>query len=933
MEKKTWGNFLCKGLTMLVFMAGLLFLFAQESFAAEEETVRVAAWNRGGRFEENENGDLAGYDVDLIETIAEKCRFQVEYVWVSGPAEALEALDAGSVDLVTTMVKTADREEKYLFGANATGSTYSGLLTRADREDIVYEDMDKVSKCRIGYEGKSGRASSTIAYMKNMYGVTDLIPYDSIDEMRQALQQGDIDLMVTGANNVQKDEKVIDLFAPQEVYYLTDFGHVSLMNQIDSAFVSLTMSNPEYIHELQETYFPMYVNREYTKAELDYIGTCGTLTVGVPGNRPPISSYDEKTGAYSGIMIDILNRLSQETGLIFEYQTMEEGVTIPELLQNNTYDLIAPAPNQNNMDWVSDASVTEKIIDTTAVVATYEGKQLASGDKVRIGELEELKGFGTLLSTQYETVEEHPYKNQQEMLDALNRGEIDAILNNVYVWTYLMQSPKYAKLMVVPTIYSNYGYCIAGNRNSTDGILIDILNKGIRNVGNEDMDALIAKYTMGETYSYTFLDSIIRHRWAIAIVTLVLGLLVLFSIIRSGYYRKIQAKNEELLIANRSKSEFLSRMSHEIRTPLNAILGMAELGRDTADSKEETMVAFDKIKNSGKYLLGILNDVLDMSRIENEKIEFHLSDTDAHEFLNTIVNMIQPMAEQRGVSLVTDFEQMPQVMIKTDTLRAEQIYVNLLNNAIKFSKPEGKVEWKIVSIPIDEHQLKVICTIRDYGCGMSKEFQQNRLFEPFAQEHNKYSDTQPGTGLGLAIVKNLVEHMNGTIRVESEPEQGSTFTLEFIREVKEKSQMQSPKVEEKDTKDSHEELLGRHILLVEDHPLNIEIAKRILEKWGVIVEIAVDGKISTNLFRQSREGYYDVILMDIRMPVIDGLEATRFIRNLEREDAKTIPIIAMTANAFEEDMENAKRAGMNDFLVKPIDINQMYETLRKYCVK
>jgi len=381
--------------------------------------------------------------------------------------------------------------------------------------------------------------------------------------------------------------------------------------------------------------------------------------------------------------------------------------------------------------------------------------------------------------------------------------------------------------------------------------------------------------------------------------------------------------------ASRAKSDFLSQMSHEIRTPMNAIMGMTRLAEDIV-TDPAALDYLRKIDASSDYLLGILNDVLDMSRIENGKLILKPEWVCAADVVDDCLNMVLPTAQAKNIKFIApSVERVRAYEYYVDPLRTKQVIMNILNNALKFT-PEGG------TITFEAHALsstKDFCTeqlaISDTGCGMSKEFLE-RIFTPFEQERNPLSDVVQGTGLGLALVKNIIGAMGGDITVESELGKGSRFAVTFPHPYR---LSQKSKAAEKDSSAKEISLEGRRILLVDDHPLNREIAKKLLDKKNAVVYLASNGKEAVDKFILSEEGFYDVILMDIKMPVMNGLEATKCIRSQNRSDAKTVPIIAMTANAFDEDVQQSKSAGMNAHLAKPINPLLLFSTLKEHIGK
>jgi signal transduction histidine kinase len=391
-----------------------------------------------------------------------------------------------------------------------------------------------------------------------------------------------------------------------------------------------------------------------------------------------------------------------------------------------------------------------------------------------------------------------------------------------------------------------------------------------------------------------------------------------------------QLQSEKLLrkqanAANTAKSDFLSRMSHDIRTPLNGIIGMTYITQ-SMELPENAHRNLEKIDKSSKFLLALINDVLDMSKAESGKIELHPQPYEFRELSGYIDAVIRPLCEEKSQKLVIETNPVGGIMPLLDELRVNQILFNLFSNAVKYTPEGGTITFRLNEHLEGDKKLHTEFAVSDTGIGMSEAFQRV-LFDPFTQEHRRDQPEMRGTGLGLSIVKNLVEAMGGTIRVESEPGKGTSFTVGLTPEyVKVRP---ADAVDGKDRPDGEElpELAGKHVLLCEDHPLNQEIVKSLLTQKGMIVEAADDGHLGVTAFGESPVGFYDGILMDVHMPVMDGYEATKTIRAMDRPDAKSVPIIAMTADAFAEDVQRCLDAGMNGHIAKPIDPETLYARL------
>lgn len=389
--------------------------------------------------------------------------------------------------------------------------------------------------------------------------------------------------------------------------------------------------------------------------------------------------------------------------------------------------------------------------------------------------------------------------------------------------------------------------------------------------------------------------------------------------------KKNQEMQEALNLAeqaNLAKTEFLSRMSHDIRTPMNAIIGMTDLAKKEANP-ESTKEYLEYIDTSSHFLLGLINDILDLSKIESGEVQLNLEPFSVEEFENEINTVIRPLMEEKKIEFIFHMGCGAQCLL-VDRLRFSQIFFNLLSNAAKFTPEGGKVEFTAEHLPPKNGEYGARYYVRDNGIGMSEEFKQH-LFEPFSQERLKENGEISGTGLGLAIVKNLVETMGGSIQVKSSLGEGTEFILDLYSPLAENVEK-----ERKTERISKEFLKNTHILLAEDNSMNVLVAKRLLERKGGYVEVASNGQEAIDKFNNSPAAYYDAILMDIRMPVLNGLEAAKQIRTLNREDAATVPIIAMTADAFVEEQSKTREAGMNAHLAKPINPELLFHTLEQY---
>ena len=444
-------------------------------------------------------------------------------------------------------------------------------------------------------------------------------------------------------------------------------------------------------------------------------------------------------------------------------------------------------------------------------------------------------------------------------------------------------------------------------------------------------------------YIYAYLpDTEVFHNLPLSVISVIFLYLLIFGMFLFWGYRTNQAhqkqemeKDEkykaELLIAakkaeaaNEAKTEFLQRMSHDIRTPINGICGMIDMAEHYADDMEKQTEYRAKIKEASNLLLELVNDVLDMSKLESGEVVLEESPFNLSKIFEEVLVVIEQIAAEQNIRIVWEKKEIKHRALIGSPRYVKRVMMNILSNAVKYNRANGQIYISCREIPSEQPEMPIIEFVcRDTGIGMTDEFQKH-IFEPFAQEHTGSRTKFAGTGLGMPITKKLIEKMGGTITFESEKGVGTTFVIRVPFKI-------DPDVDKREEqKDvSEKSIKGLHILLAEDNELNMEIAEFVLQNEGADVTKAWDGQEAVELFRNSEPGEFDVILMDIMMPVMNGYEAAKMIRSLDREDAKEVPIIAMTANAFTEDRIRAKEAGMDEHVAKPVDVELLIKIIYK----
>lgn len=425
------------------------------------------------------------------------------------------------------------------------------------------------------------------------------------------------------------------------------------------------------------------------------------------------------------------------------------------------------------------------------------------------------------------------------------------------------------------------------------------------------------------------LDELKPDRSAWLIVALICGTLAALVVLDGFYLWQVNCRLRETAWqarqASEAKTQFLSSMSHDIRTPMNAVLGMMSIARNHAQDPEYVIQCLDKSMSAGKRLLTLINDILDISKIESGQLVLTPSAVSLPDLFSGLTDMLAPQLQEKKLQLISDREPMPHPIVLADPIRLNQIYMNLLSNAVKYTNPGGQITLRLYEEPVPEQEqlTRLVFCVSDNGIGMTQEYQE-RMYQSFSREISTQVNQIQGSGLGLAIVRQMVDLMGGKIACESVVDKGTTFTVWIDLPV-----VKHHLSEDSTDDESAEEISGLHLLVAEDNELNWEVIQILLEESGVTSERAENGRICLDMLTKAAPGTYDAVLMDVQMPEMNGLEACRRIRALADEKRKTIPVIAMTADAFAEDVQKCKDSGMNGHIAKPVDVRILQRYLRK----
>jgi len=702
---------------------------------------------------------------------------------------------------------------------------------------------------------------------------------------------------------------------------------------------------------------------EFSEEEQAYLDRAGEITIGCQGQNCPLFFRNEKTGQLEGITIDILNMVSEITGLTFRYQELPDGNITYENLQQLKIDMVAGVELNDVNKHSLGIAMTDAYLHAEKVFVCKKGVVFRPDSEMRIAVASGSQTIGQVIRQQYPKFQTFFYDSIEDALSALLSGKADAVLQNQYTMERILCKPVYEDLQIVATASIGDSQCLAclvpineGKKNqmSSDiSLLQSILNKGIAHLDKEKVSFFIIKETAENTYQFTIWDMMYRYRFALAVL-FVSFLFILFllrrnHILRLKHSEQIAAqqrakelaginarmKEQQLIImdslnhaeeGNRAKTNFLFNMSHDIRTPMNAILGFAQIAQNNLGDTAKLADCIEKIQVSGKHLLYLIDDVLDMAKLENGKAILTEDCCNLEECIERTQNILKTEIDEKHLIIRTDMSGVKNKWVYCDNIRLNQILLNILNNAVKFNRQDGSILITVCQNMCDIREYATYeIHIKDTGIGITPEFL-SHIFEPFERERTSTVSRTQGVGLGMSITKNLIDLMDGTIQVFSEPDKGTEFVLQFTFKLQEQEQIQPEQQPSTETVSAND-FSGKRLLLVEDNELNMEIAQEILSEAGFLVEIAQNGQIAVDMVRNSTAGYYDAILMDIQMPVMDGYQASREIRSLEDKDLAEIPIIALTANALDRDKKEALSNGMNAHIAKPIDVRVLYGVL------
>ena len=929
----------CAMLCLLLLLSAVLPVKA----AAETAPVRVV---RVGSFEDtfnycNEKGARKGYGYELLETLSGYTGWQFEYVTCDW-SDCFEKLENGEIDIMGGISYTEDRAEEMLFSDEPMGEEKYYLYADLSRADISASDFKTLDGKKIGVV-MGTEPEVMLTEWEEKHGIkTQHVNISNNEDVKQKLANHEIDCFVSLEESYWAELGIstITRVGKSSIYYVLNKDRSDLKEELDNAMSTLDEEAPFYTADLCKKYFSLDYKPILTGEEKAWLKEHGAIRMGFLTSDSGVSTYDPATGEITGTITDYIQFAADCLGnqeLEFQLVGYDDKEAELNALKSGEIDMIFHFDQSPNL--AEEYRLARTNTTWTANMMVVTNKQLFIENQVnRVAVPQNKISLTRYIAFYYPQWEIVDCDTQEDAIKLVKDGQADCFITGV------SSEAKYSK---------NYGFysvplpnpansCFAvksGNRS-----LLSILNKTIKAMPANMLTSSLAmhkssarKVTLSDFIKDNFFMVLLVS--SIAVAAVLLTILKLLQKARKAeaaakkaandtqeLNAKLQVAVEKAESANRAKSTFLFNMSHDIRTPMNAIIGYADLASRHLDDPAKLEKYMENIQVCGQNLLMLLNNVLDLARIENDKTEMEYSVSDVDKDFRNCIAMFRNQADSKGQTLtVTTHLLHPYVYV--DIPHLTEVCTNLVSNAVKYTGAGGTIRCDVTQKPgKKEGWCNMVITVADNGIGMSQEFQKH-IFEPFERERTSTVSKVEGSGIGMGIVKKLVGLMGGTVAVESKIGVGSKFTVTIPCRIASEDETQA----KRETNPSDQKCLcGTRILLTEDNDLNAEIATELLQEEGCTVDRAKDGVECVDMLEKAANGTYQLILMDIQMPVMNGYDAARKIRGLDDPQKANIPIIAMTANAFTEDRQVALDAGINDHIAKPINMNVLVPTLRKY---
>ena len=929
----------CALLSLLLLLSAVLPVKA----AAETAPVKVV---RVGSFEDtfnfcNEKGARKGYGYELLQTLSGYTGWQFEYVTCDW-SDCFEKLKNGEIDIMGGISYTEDRAEEMLFSDEPMGEEKYYLYADFSRTDISASNFKTLNGKKIGVL-MGTEPEEMLTEWEEKHGIkTEHVNISDNEDVKQKLANHEIDCFVSLEEAFWAEHGISTMTRVGEssIYYAINKDRPDIKEELDYAMSVLDEADPFYTADLYKRYFSLDYTPILTGEEKAWLRKHGAIRMGFLTSDGGVSTYDPATGKLTGAITDYIQFATGCLGnqelefQIVGYDSIEAEL---DALKSGEIDMIFHFnQNPNLAEEYRVACTSTTWITNLMAVTNKEHFNESKANRIAVPQNKlSLKKYLAFYYPQWEIVD---CDTQEDAAKLIETGRADCFVTGISSEENYSKKYGFYSVPLLNPVKS----CFAVNSGNCS--LLSILNKTIKAKPINLLAGSIAMYqssarkvTLSEFIKDNFVMVLLIGSIAVAVV--LFTILKLLQKARKAeaaakkaandtqeLNAKLQVAVENAESANRAKSTFLFNMSHDIRTPMNAIIGYADLASRHLDDPAKLEKYMENIQVCGQNLLMLLNNVLDLARIENDKTEIEYSVSDVEKDFRNCIAMFQNQADSKGQTL-TVTAQLQHPYVYADIPHLTEVCTNLVSNAVKYTGACGTIHCGITQKPgKKEGWCDTVITVADNGIGMSQEFQKH-IFEPFERERTSTVSKVEGSGIGMGIVKKLVGLMGGTVEVESKIGVGSTFTVTIPCRIASQEETQA----KRDTTSSDKKSLsGTKILLAEDNDLNAEIAVELLQEEGCTVDRAKDGVECVDMLEKAANGTYQLILMDIQMPVMNGYDAAKKIRRMDDLPKADIPIIAMTANAFSEDKQAALDAGMNDHVSKPINRNILVPTIQKY---
>lgn len=888
----------------------MVFTLCMPCFADEtQKTIRVGSFEDTFNYVDD-HGVRRGYGYELMQALAGYTGWKFEYVKCDW-SNCFDKLENGEIDIMGDISYTDDRAIEMLFSEETMGEEKYVLYANLSDMDIVPSDYKSLDGKRIGVL-KGAKPEYMLAEWENKYGIhTEHVNVSGNEDVKKKLENNEIDCFVSLEESIWSERGIssVTTIGKSDIYFAINKERSDIKQELDYAMRQLDSDSPFYKADLYKKYFTLDYTQFLTGNEKSWLEEHGGIRIGFLNNDPIVFSMDKKSGEIRGTLSEYISYAKDCLGnhtLKFDIQAFDDYDKMIEALQNKEIDVIYYASRNSNVAEKKGYALSNTAW-TYSLMAVTEKEDFNENDSYVVAVPK--NKVASYYYPQWKLVD---CDTINEAANMVVHGKVDCFIKGSSQVLKFDGNKNFKIISLTKTMEACFGV------KDGQATLLSILNKTIKAMPSDMLTSAIAMYD-STAYKTTFYGFLKDH----LAVVLILGfsiIIVILLLLRKA--RRAEASAKE---ANLAKTQFLHNVSHDIRTPMNAILGYSELMKNELKDNDLSKVVehLNKLQKAGNILLSIINNVLDMARIESGHMELDENYANIEDIRQRLFEMFEDEAKKKNIHVRYTFN-VEHKHVMADVTKVEEIFVNILSNAVKYTPSNGSVDVNVDELLCDEPGYMIVRTsITDTGIGMSQEYL-DKIFESFSRERMTSSKIS-GTGLGMAIVKKYVDLLGGKIDVKSVLGKGSTFIVTLKYKIADEKYYLNK--QEENCEVDNAIFNGKHILLAEDNDLNAEIAQTILERAGLFVNRVKNGIECVNKVIENPVGTYDVILMDIQMPKMDGYKATCEIRNLQDKAKACIPILAITANAFEEDKKKAIDAGMDGHIAKPINIEDLFIVL------